>query len=179
MELLVVIGIVAAIIYSRRWSRQRAQSARSVPPPPSGRPSQPPPPTGRPISRQAYVYAVFSAEGRDGWPASVLKAVEGIYEVASADEPTTLGRMRTVAKRLTKLGTPIAEYLDPIVESIYEAQEGRGEDPAAAALQDLLDAANDLASAEDEAADADDEVEVDVIGYAQNFVDAWQKAEHP
>gem|GEM_PF-6854151 len=87
--------------------------------------------------------------------------------------------MRTVAKRLTKLGAPIAEYLDPLVESLYAAQEGLAEDPAIEALQELRDATMDLESAEGEAADAEDELEVDVIGYAENFTDAWAKARHP
>jgi hypothetical protein len=107
----------------------------------------------------------------------VLKAVEGLFEVANADEPTTLGKMRTVAKRLSRLGTTVADHLEPIVESLDEQREDPAvPDPVVDALQAVLDSAYDLTGAEDEAAEAEDEVEVDVIGYAQDFVDAWHKA---
>lgn len=102
---------------------------------------------------------------------SILIAVEGIYEIASAEEPTTIAKMRTLAKRLNKLATPIWEYLDPLVESLSNT----GID----ALQELLDALGDLEDAEDEARDAEDAMEVDVIGYAENFMDAWRKTKQP
>lgn len=139
---------------------------------PGGRP-QPPPPTGRPVDRPAYVYAVFSAEGREGWPAPVLKAVEGIYEVASADEPTTLGKMRTVAKRLTKLGTPVYEFLDSLLDEMDD------EHPSRAAFEDLHSIAAELEALADEAEDAEDELDVDVIARAQEFVDEWRKTPNP
>ena len=44
---------------------------------------------------------------------------------------------------------------------------------------DRLDEAYCLLETESEAADAEDEVSMDVIGHAQGFVDAWQKARHP
>ena len=85
---------------------------------PGGR-SQPPPPKGRPAGT-AFVYATFSAEGRDAWPANVLKAVEGIHEIASADDPTTLAKMRAVAKRLTRLAQPVVDYLEPLHEALED-----------------------------------------------------------
>ena len=174
MELLIVIGLVAAVIYSRRWSRGRAQAARgSSPPPSAGRPLQPPPPTGSPVNRPAYVYAVFSAEGREDWPASVLKSVEGIHEVASADEPTTLGRMRTVAKCLTKLGTPVHEFLDSLLDEMND------EHPLRAAFEDLHSIAAELEALADEAEDAENEFGVDVVARAQDFVDESRKTPNP
>lgn len=164
---LVILAAIGYVVW--RFVLRKGPGGRSQPPPPKGRPAQPPPPKGRPVQQQPSV--TFSAEDRERWPAHVLKAVEGIYEVADAEYPATLGKMRTVAKRLTKLGGPIAEYLNLLVETL----------PAAAieGLQELLDATMDLESAEGEAADAEDEVEVDVIGYAENFTDAWAKARHP
>lgn len=135
--------------------------------------SQPPPPKGRPAGT-AFVYATFSAEGRDAWPANVLKAVEGIHEIASADDPTTLARMRAVAKRLTRLAQPVVDYLEPLHEALEDS-----DGPEAETLGDLLSEAHHLLDAESEAEDAEDEVSMDVIGYAQVFVDAWQKARHP
>ena len=167
MELLFLaaLGYVIWRVTSRKSSRPR----------PTGQ-HVPPPPSGRPIAFSS-TYATFSAEGRDGWPPAVLKAVEGLFEVANADEPTTLGKMRTVAKRLSSLGTTVADHLEPIVESLDEQREDPAvPDPLVDALQAVLDSAYDLTGAEDEAAEAEDEVEVDVIGYAQDFVDAWQKA---
>lgn len=167
--------IVAAIGYAV-WRALRRQTGR----PSSGQSGRLPPPSGRPVAGPAHSYAKFSTVGREAWPPNVLKAVEGIFEVASTEYPTTVTKMRAVAKRLTRLGTPVADYLDPLVTSLYEAlADPDVETPEVSALQELLDAANDLVSAEDEASDATDEVEVDVIGYAENFVDAWQKAPNP
>ncbi len=163
MELLILIalGYVAWRVLGRKRSRS------------GGRSLQPPPPKGRPVDRPAFVYAVFSAEGREGWPPAVLKAVEGIYEVASADDPTTVGKMRTVAKRLTKLSTPIAEYLDVLMADMPE--DGSRFD----AFDEFRAEVDELLGLADEAEEAEDEIEVDVIGRAQGFVDAWQKTPNP
>lgn len=139
---------------------------------PGGR-SQPPPPKGRPVERPPFVYATYSAEGRDGWPAPVLKAVEGIYEVASADDPTTVAKMRTAANRLTKLGTPVFEFLDALMDSMPDDAPARSE------FEDLHAIADELVRLTDEAEDAEDEFEVDVISRAQEFVDVWQKTPNP
>jgi hypothetical protein len=170
MELLLVIGI-GYVVW--RFVIKRDSGSR-------GRTTQPPPPKGRPAGGAAFVYATFSAEGREGWPPAVLKAVEGIFEIASADEPTTLGKMRTLAKRSAKLAKTVADHLEPIVTSLDEAREDPDvPDPVVDALQRLLDAADALMGAEYEAEDAEDEVEVDVVGYAQEFADAWLAAPNP
>lgn len=166
MELVVVAALGYVI-----W---RATNRRSSPPP-TGRRVQPR--SSGQAAGSSYTYAFFNTEGREGWPTSVLKAVEGLFEVANAEEPATLGKMRTIAKRLTKLGTIVVDHLEPIVESLHEQ---RGDldtpDPVVDALQALLDTAYDLTSAEEEAESAEEEIDVDVIGYAQSFVDAWQEA---
>lgn len=138
---------------------------------PGGR-SQPPP-AGWPADRPAYGYAVFSAEGREGWPVPVLRAVESIFEVASAAEPTTLAKMRTVAKRLTKLGMPVYEFLDSLLEDIDEEHPSRG------AFDVLHSIAAELEALADEAEGAEDELDLDVIARAQEFVDEWLKAPNP
>lgn len=163
MELL-FLAILGAII----WQATR----KKTPPPPKGARRQPPPPTGRPAG-EPYVYAVFSTEGREAWPAHVLKAVEGVFEVASADDPTTLGKLRTMAKRLTKLAEPIAEYVDSLLDSLDE------DDPRYAGFEDFRSLVDDLEGAAEEAADVEDVVEMDVIGTAQGFVDGWLKAPNP
>lgn len=173
---LVILTAIGYVVW--RFVLRKSPGGGSQTAPPKGRPAQPPPSKGRPVQEQPSV--AFSAEDRERWPAHVLKAVEGIYEVANAEEPTTLGKMRTIAKRLTRLATPIAEYLDPLMEPLWDAREGiETEDRDFDALDELQSAVSDLQGAEDEAADAEDEVDVDVIGNAQNFVDAWEKARHP
>lgn len=168
---LIILAAIAYVVW--RFVFRKRPSGRPQPPPPSRRASQPPPPTGRPADRPAFVYAEFSAEGREGWPAPVLKAVEGIFEVASADEPTTLGKMRTVAKRLTKLGTPVYEFLDSLLDAMDD------EHPSRAAFEDLHSIAAELEALADESEDAEDELDVDVIGRAQEFVDEWRKTPNP
>lgn len=168
---LIILGAMGYVLW--RLVFRKRPGGRSQPLPPTGRPSQPPSPTGRPADRPAFVYAVFSPEGREGWPTPVLKAVEGIYEVASADEPTTLGRMRTVAKRLTKLGTPVYEFLDSLLDEMGD------EHPSREAFEDLHSIAAELEALADEAEDAEDELDVDVIARAQEFVDEWRKTPNP
>ena len=168
---LVILAALGYVVW--RFVLRKGPGGRSQPPPPKGRPAQPPPPKGRPAGT-AFVYATFSAEGRDAWPANVLKAVEGIHEIASADDPTTLAKMRAVAKRLTRLAQPVVDYLEPLHKALEDS-----ETPEAETLGDLLDEAYYLLETESEAADAEDEVSMDVIGHAQGFVDAWQKARHP
>jgi hypothetical protein len=162
VELLIPIalGYVAWRVFGRKRPR-------------SGGFSQPPPPTGRPAHRPAFVYAVFSVSGREGWPPAVMKAVEGIYEIASADEPTTVGKMRAVAKRLTKLGTPVFEFLDSVLDRVDD------EHPSRTAFEDLHSLADELVQLADEAEEAEDELDVDVIARAQEFVDQWQKTPNP
>lgn len=163
MELLFLAVLVAVI-----WQASRKKTS----PPPKGARSQPPPPAGRPAG-EPFVYAVFSKEGRESWPAPVLKAVESVFEVASADEPATLGKLRTTAKRLTKLAEPIAEYVDSLLDSLDE------DDPRYAGFEDFRSAVDDLEGAADEAADAEDAMDMDVIGVAQGFVDEWMKVPNP
>lgn len=163
MELL-FLAILGAII----WQATR----KKAPPPTKGPRRQPPPPTGR-AAGEPFVYAVFSTEGRESWPAPVLKAVEGVFEVASADEPTTLGKLRTIAKRLTKLAEPIAEYVDSLLDSLDE------DDSRYAGFEDFRSLVEELEGAAEEAADAADVMEMDIIGTAQGFVDEWLKAPNP
>lgn len=166
VEFLVIVGFVAAVIYSRRWSKQQERAAQG-PAAPAGRPVRLPPPSGQPVDRQPYVYAVYSTEGREGWPTPVLNAVRGIFDLASADEPATLAKMRSLARKATNCAFPVLNHLEPLLDGLEDDY------PYLSALEDLMQAAQDLDELADQAADAEDAFEVDVIAAAQEFVDLW------
>jgi hypothetical protein len=134
-------------------------------------PSLAPLPTGRPVDEPDCVYAVFSAKGRENWPALVLKSVEEVFEVANGDSPTTLGDMRTAAERLAELGACILEFLNSLMKLVTGDEEGW----YLYHLGWLHSSAEEIARLADEAHSATNELSVDVVTRAREFVDVWHK----
>ncbi len=81
--------------------------------------------------------------------------------------------MRSVAKTLTRLATPVGKYLDVLMADMPE--DGSRFD----AFDEFRAEVEDLIGLAEEAEDAEDETDVDVIGRAQGFVEAWQKTPNP
>ncbi len=104
------------------------------------------------------------------WPLDFCKAIQGIYDVATARRlPTDVDEVQDVALSLSAFGVTVANTLTALLSDVTLKEYHGG-------FIQLYEAASELVDLSDKALLVDDALTVDVVAGALEFWEAWQRA---